>query len=160
LPDREQRFLRTRVIRAIIISAESHESVKFEIFERLNTGSVALNAQEIRNSIYRGTLNDFLKELEEESSFRTCIGSRTPRRRLVDRELVLRFLALRERLASYRPPLLRFLNSYMADNQSPPDEFLQEHRSIFSEPPKRSPKCLVTRHFVLQIFRVSRLNQR
>jgi uncharacterized protein with ParB-like and HNH nuclease domain len=38
LPEREQRFLKMRTLRTILISAESHPNMKFEIFERLNTG--------------------------------------------------------------------------------------------------------------------------
>jgi Protein of unknown function DUF262 len=52
LPDREQRFLRMRTLRTIIISVESHPNMKFEIYERLNTGAILLNAQELRNSVY------------------------------------------------------------------------------------------------------------
>ena len=78
LPEREQRFLRTRVIRAIIISADSAPTMKFEVFERLNTGGLALNAQEVRNAIYRGSLNETLKELERDAGLRHCWGPRHP----------------------------------------------------------------------------------
>ena len=53
LPEREQRFLKMRTLRTIVISIDSHPNMKFEIYERLNTGSIMLNAQELRNSIYR-----------------------------------------------------------------------------------------------------------
>ena len=78
LPDRAQRHLRTRVIRAIIISADSSATMKFEVFERLNTGGVTLNAQEIRNAISSGKFNDMLHDLESDRNFRVCIG--TPKR--------------------------------------------------------------------------------
>ena len=47
-------------VRVIGIRAESHPDVKFEIFERLNTGAVKLNDQELRNCVYRGRYNVFL----------------------------------------------------------------------------------------------------
>ena len=47
------------------ILKESHKDIKFDIFERLNRGSVKLNEQELRNCIYRGSFNDLLKEEEE-----------------------------------------------------------------------------------------------
>lgn len=133
LPEREQRFLRTRVIRAIIISADSAPAMKFEVFERLNTGGLALNAQEVRNAIYRGLLNEKLKELERDAGLRYCLGSKTPRRRMVDRELVLRFLALSDRLEAYRPPLLRFLNDYMYENRDAKARWLTERAERFQE---------------------------
>jgi hypothetical protein len=117
LPEREQRFLRMRSLRAVIISADSHPTMKFEIFERLNTGSIALNAQELRNSLYRGPFNRLLHQLVREPAFRQAIGRRTPRKRMVDEELVLRFLALNERYQTYRPPLKRFLNEFMSDTR-------------------------------------------
>jgi hypothetical protein len=52
LPSREQRYLLTRTMRAVVLSPESPPNTKFEVFERLNTGSLALNAQELRNSLY------------------------------------------------------------------------------------------------------------
>jgi hypothetical protein len=47
LPEREQRFLKMRTLRTILISIESHPNMKFEIYERLTTGSISLNAQEL-----------------------------------------------------------------------------------------------------------------
>ena len=93
LDDRDQRRLRARVIRTIIVSYESHPKMKFEIFERLNTGSIALTAQEVRNSLYVGALNTLIRELEREPLFRALIGRKEPCRRMVDRELITRFFA-------------------------------------------------------------------
>lgn len=114
LPDREQRFLRMRTMRTILISIESHPNMKFEIYERLNTGSIMLNAQELRKSIYRGDLHQLLSNLAKEPEFRNLIGTKVPRKRLVDEELILRFFAMRESLPLYRAPLKRFLNEFMA----------------------------------------------
>ena len=113
LPDREQRFLKMRTVRVVIISIDSHPNMKFEIFERLNTGAISLNAQELRNSIYRGALNDLLHDLAKNQTLRSLIGSKAPRKRMVDEELLLRFFALRAHLDVYRTPLKRFLNNFM-----------------------------------------------
>lgn len=112
LPTSDQRRIRTRVVRAIIITQESHPSMKFEVFERLNTGSIALNAQEIRNSTHRGPFMQLVKDLVNHRRFREMIGQNKPRRRGADNELVIRFFALADRLEEYRPPQPRFLNSY------------------------------------------------
>lgn len=113
LPDREQRFLKSRMMRAVVISTDSHPNMKFEIFERLNTGAVILNAQELRNSLYRGSFNELLRQLAKDLAFRANIGTNTPRKRMVDEEFILRFFALTAELPSYRPPLKKFLNEYM-----------------------------------------------
>jgi uncharacterized protein with ParB-like and HNH nuclease domain len=53
-------------IHAITFKKESSPDLKFEIFERLNTGSVSLNDQELRNCIYRGPYNELLRKLSQE----------------------------------------------------------------------------------------------
>lgn len=131
LPDREQRFLRMRTLRAIIISIDSHPSMKFEIFERLNTGSISLNAQELRNSIYRGSFNKLLRQLAKDSNFRLLVGTKQPRKRMVDEELILRFFALRSRLENYRPPLKKFLNDFMDGVKLAGEDIIDVNRNLF-----------------------------
>lgn len=133
LPDREQRFLERRTLRAVVISNESHPNMKFEIFERLNTGAVVLNAQEIRNSLFRGVFNTLLRNLVTDEDFRLSIGTKAPRKRMVDEELLLRFFALRETLATYRPPLKRTLNTYMGTQRDADEEVLHMHNITFAE---------------------------
>ena len=118
LPDREQRFLKSRMMRAVVIADDSHPNMKFEIFERLNTGAVVLNAQELRNSLYRGTFNALLRELARNPIFRSTIGTAHPRKRMVDEEFLLRFFSLAPDIGRYRPPLKKFLNEYMRGVQN------------------------------------------
>lgn len=131
LPQREQRFLTSRMMRAVVISDDSHPSMKFEIFERLNTGAVILNAQELRNSLYRGSFNTMLRELVSDEKYRECIGTVAPRKRMVDEEFALRYFALRADLESYRPPLKKFLNDYMRSVQNAPGRELAVLRAQF-----------------------------
>lgn len=131
LTERDQRQLRTRVIRAIIISADSDPMMKFEVFERLNTGSIALNAQEVRNSTHRGPMNELIKELTLYVPFRKCVNNVKPRPRMVDNELILRYLALENRWSEYRPPLKRFLNEYIREANTWSVEKLEATRIKF-----------------------------
>lgn len=115
LSDRDQRRISNRTIRCIVITEDSHPDIKFDVFERLNTGSVMLTAQELRNCIYRGQFNDRLKEIAADQSFRATLGRPADGRptRMEEEELVLRFLALADNLDAYRPPMRQFLNAYM-----------------------------------------------
>lgn len=131
LPEREQRFFRMRTLRTILISIDSHPNMKFEIYERLNTGSISLNAQELRNSIYRGPFNDLLHELAKFPPFRALIGGRQPRRRMVDEEAILRFFAMSEKLATYRTPLKKFLNTFMGEKRNATQQQIDDYRAIF-----------------------------
>lgn len=137
LPEREQRFLKMRTLRAIIIAVESHPNMKFEVFERLNSGSILLNAQELRNSIYRGPFNKLLRELVKDEVFRRLLGTRTPRKRMVDEELLLRFFALRARFETYKTPLKQFLNSYMGSVRDAGQQELAAARELFETTVRR-----------------------
>jgi hypothetical protein len=116
LAGRDQRRIETRTIRCVVITEESHPDIKFDVFERLNTGAVKLTPQELRNCIYRGTFNDRLKEIAKHQEFRKALGrERDPRMR--DEEMVLRFFALHDDLSGYKPPLSQYLNEYMRINR-------------------------------------------
>jgi hypothetical protein len=105
-------------IRAITFRKESQPDLKFEIFERLNTGAVPLNDQELRNCIYRGPYNDLLKELSRDEDFRSLLGFQTPDKRMKDVEYVLRFAAFfHATYLKYKPSIARFLNEDMRTNQ-------------------------------------------
>lgn len=99
-------------IRTITFKQDSDQSLKFEIFERLNTGSVSLNDQELRNCIYRGEFNHLLKELSTDPDFTFLLGLKRPDRRMKDIELVLRFSAFyHATYLNYKPPMKNFLNA-------------------------------------------------
>lgn len=101
-------------IRIIEIRRESHPDVKFEIFERLNTGAVQLNHQELRNCIYRGRYNELLKDLSEDKDFQFLLGLKGPHYRMNDREFILRFFAFyHNTYLKYNQPMKRFLNKEM-----------------------------------------------
>ncbi len=99
-------------VRTITFKKESQADLKFEVFERLNTGSVSLNDQELRNCIYRGLYNDLLKELSREDDFTYLLGTRKPDKRMKDMELVLRFAAFyHATYLNFKPPMKNFLNN-------------------------------------------------
>ncbi|KKM78189.1 hypothetical protein LCGC14_1362510, partial [marine sediment metagenome] len=54
LKEEDQEEFINRPLRVITLLKDSHPKVKYEMFERLNRGSVSLNDQEIRNCVYRG----------------------------------------------------------------------------------------------------------
>jgi len=107
-----QDIIRYFKVRTITFKKDSDQNLRFEIFERLNTGSVALNDQELRNCIYRGTFNALLKELSQDSDFTYLLGLKKPDKRMKDIELVLRFSAFYHRTyLNYKPPMKNFLNA-------------------------------------------------
>lgn len=95
-----QRLLIKRAkIDVSIILAESAETAKYELFQRLNTGGSQLADQEVRNSIIVMLNKEFyrwMKHLSSDPLFRECIAlSDRAEEEQYDMELVLRFLVFR-----------------------------------------------------------------
>lgn len=107
-------------IPVIIIDTDDPE-LKYEIFSRLNTGGMQLNAQEIRNCMFHGNYNDLIKKLSKNEIFNHLIAP-TPSKRMKNVELVLRFFAFhklgRYIEDDYKPPMKRFLNEEMKNHQN------------------------------------------
>lgn len=116
LAPKDQRRLENRTIRCIVITEDSNPDIKFDVFERLNTGAATLTAQELRNSVYRGEFNDQLKRLASEDYFTRLLGNAS-NKRMEFEELVLRFFALVDGIENYKPPLRQFLNSFLRRNR-------------------------------------------
>ena len=131
LTERQQRIINNRTLRCLVISAKSDSEIRFEVFERLNTGGLPLNAQEVRHCVFRGGLNDLLHELATERSWLALLGRDNPDPRMNDCELILRFFAVRHALPSYAPPLKTLLNHYMKTNRYAEKNALDEMRSAF-----------------------------
>jgi hypothetical protein len=119
LDPKTTRMLNSRTLRCIVITRESDPDIRFDVFERLNTGAIGLNAQELRNCVYRGDLNDFLRRKVSEAKWLTLSGQSERDDRMRDCELILRFLALSDGLEDYTSPMKRFLNRYMMRNTNP-----------------------------------------
>lgn len=111
-------------LRTVTLLRQSDADLKFEIFERLNTGSEPLNDMELRNCIHRGSYNNLLKELAEDVDFRALLGLSKADKRMRDVELALRFASFfHATYLQYSPPMKRFFNQDMEKwkNISPPD---------------------------------------
>lgn len=118
LSEELQDRIRDYKIRIIKFKKESDRDLQFEIFSRLNTGSVPLNNQELRNCIYRGSFNELLKELAKNDDFRYLLGISTPDKRMNDCEFVLRFAAFHfNTYLRYKAPIKNFLNHTMEKYQ-------------------------------------------
>lgn len=119
LDDELQGKVKYCTIHTITFKKDSDMDLKFEMFERLNTGAVSLNDQELRNCIYRGPYNKLLKELSQDSDFMYLLGLKNPEKRMKDVELVLRFSSFyHSTYLKYKPPMRKFLNDDMEKYQS------------------------------------------
>lgn len=114
LPKSIQLDFQLKPIKITTLSDKSDKTVRFDLFERLNTGGIKLSDQEIRSCIYKGTFNDFLKELSKYPPFVKIV--KIPQNSENDgtrEELVLRFFAYLNQYESFDHSVVEFLNEYM-----------------------------------------------
>jgi hypothetical protein len=131
LPPKLDRKILQRVIRTLVISHHSNPGIRFEIFERLNSGGEPLTEQEIRNATLRGEFNKLLNQIANTPEFLVAVHAKKPDPRLRHHELVLRYFAVRAAVKDYRPPLKMILSEYMRENREPGAEGLQRLKSLF-----------------------------
>lgn len=121
-------------IRVVTFSKRCDPELKFNVFERLNTGAMSLNDQELRNCIYRGPYNDLLKELSEDAVFRKLLGLSNAERRMRDVQLVLRFAAFwHKTFLNYKAPIKTFLNEDMRRYQQITNSDASDLREAFKK---------------------------
>ena len=125
--------LNNSVLRSFVMKQldPSDDTSIFQIFERLNTGGVILQGQEIRNCIYEGTFNDMLNELNKGTAWRQIFGKKAEDKRMRDMELILRFFALFHNIKNYKKPMKKFLNDFMGSHRRTTLEKLTTFRTEF-----------------------------
>jgi hypothetical protein len=132
LDPRFQRHILNRTLRCIVILKDTHPQVKFDVFERLNTGSVKLSSQELRHGLFFGPLMDLVAKLAKSKNW-TSLFPAGPDRRMRSEEFVIRFLAFHYDAENYEKPLSAFLNSFAKKNRAATTDQLDEYKSLFEE---------------------------
>lgn len=112
-PDRidDLNELLNQTIRTVVVRSWPSEEFLNLVFLRLNTGSVRLSPQELRQALHPGYFTDFLDDFSAESSWlRDALRLTRPDFRMRDVEILLRFFAFSEYLTDYSGNLKRFLD--------------------------------------------------
>ena len=98
-------------IRTVVIKNWQDETILYEIFYRLNTGSLPLSPQELRKALIPG---DFVNFIENESfnvaGIRKILNISKPDYRMRDVELLIRYYAFKLYLDQYQGNLKKFLD--------------------------------------------------
>ena len=155
LPQLIQRGLNRRRLSATVIISDLKDKpytagdLRSQVFERLNTGGIHLNAQELRNCLYPGKFNKLLIELAAHPHFTDLFGipphqkhisaggrvsnelaKNSLYKRMADCEYVLRFFAFR-RVERLKGSIPRMLDKCMMENGNLPSESINELKDIF-----------------------------
>jgi hypothetical protein len=100
------------------LSDKSDTQARFDTFERLNSGAVALSAQEVRACIYDGLFNDMIRRLATTAEFRELVKLQSrDQDNATHEELVLKFFAYLQGREKFFGAVRDFLNSFMEQNR-------------------------------------------
>lgn len=113
LPESRQRKLKNRSIRGVVLNEHTDEQSRFDLFERINTGSKIANKAEVRRGALGGLFLDLVISLSEEQLFvnLTPVSGKQKKERERE-ELITRFFAYSDGLDDYKDRVSPFLYDY------------------------------------------------
>lgn len=102
---------RNQPIRTVVVKNWPDENFLYLVFLRLNTGSVPLAPQELRQALHPGPFLAFANIRSAESEpLRDCLRINKPDFRMRDVELMVRFYAFKYLMSSYTGNMKQFLD--------------------------------------------------
>ena len=146
LPESRQRKIRNRSIRGIVLNEHADERARFDLFERINTGSKVANKAEVRRGALGGPFIDLIIELSTNETFVALAPVSEARAKLREREeLVTRFFAYGDGLEGYQDKVSSFLFAYAKRMTT----YLSEHPAAIAEYRQRFTG---TMNFIQRVF--------
>lgn len=130
LPKPQQRRLRNRTIRAVVLSQNATEADRRDLFDRINTGSLIATGAEVRRGSMPGPVTDLIDMLATEEQFRRlCPMSTISEKRRLREELVTRFFTFSEQFDAELPGYKDGVREYI-------DQWLKEANARALKDPK------------------------
>lgn len=117
-----------QTIRTVVIRGWTDERYLYSVFLRINTGSVQLSPQELRQALHPGPFTDFIDDFSVASKLlKNALRLKEPDFRMRDVELVLRYFAYRRFASQYKGNLKLFLDTALKKLNS---AWKNNHRAI------------------------------
>jgi hypothetical protein len=127
LPESRQRKLKNRSIRGIVLNEHTDEQSRFDLFERINTGSKIANKAEVRRGALGGLFLDLVISLSKEKTFVELAPVTDKKKKEREREeLVTRFFAYGDGLENYKDRVSRCSSYCRCRSRSTVSLFLRE----------------------------------
>lgn len=135
LPERYVLALKRSVCRVEIIRYDSDIDMRYELFNRLNTGGVELSEQEIRNCIFRGysnEFNSFITKLSKIPEFKNNIKEKPSKiERMYLEELVLRYFTIKNEGTNFKENIQKHMDNYMLSVSKGKEFNYKEEEQLF-----------------------------
>lgn len=120
-----QRKIKNTPIRMVVLTENTTDEAKTEMFDRINKGSDLLREMEQRRALLQGNFTNFLYEITKDPTYILC----TPQNKFMEKrqerqELALRFFALCDSYSNYpaRTGIAKYLDDYMFNANKSFDE--------------------------------------
>jgi hypothetical protein len=140
IPLKLKNTMKRSVCRVEIVNWDSNEDIRYELFNRLNTGSSPLSEQEVRNCIFRAykvNLNQALRDLAKLEELNNIIVPTAERKeQMFLEELVLRYFAFKhlEINEEIKITMPHFLTKYMKLVSEGKSNFdIEKEKELFSQ---------------------------
>lgn len=137
LPLKIQLNIKRAVCRVEIIKWNSEYDLRFELFNRLNTGGSPLTNQEIRNSLFRSissTFNVFLKEMSSNKNFIESVDvPKEQVEQLYLEELILRFMSLYQNRKNVKKSIAQHMTDFMKEAVVNTNFNYKKYREVFEK---------------------------
>jgi hypothetical protein len=118
-------------VRTVVVRRWPNEEFLNLVFLRLNTGSVKLSPQELRQALHPGPFTNYLDDAATESVWlKKALRADKPDFRMRDVEILLRYFAFRYRLGNYTGNLKAFLDGTVNDLNDQWEEKEEEIRRV------------------------------
>ena len=109
--------IKRAVCRVEVIKTGSNQTVKYDVFERLNTGGAELTPQEVRDCIFRDIDPDFIEVVDKLARFGPFCDnlhlSEHQEKTLFDRGLVLRYFTMKNAYREFEHDVEPFITDYV-----------------------------------------------
>lgn len=106
-------------IRTVVIKNWPNENFLYHVFLRLNTGSVSLSPQELRQALHPGKFVAFIDiESGNSAALKLILKIKKPDFRMRDAELLVRYFSFKNYLSEYSGILKKFLDDSCKDLNS------------------------------------------
>lgn len=113
MPVSLQRYFGRQPLQLVSLTDKSDKSVRFDLFERLNSGAISLTPQEVRSAVYRGRFIEFVEELSTYPSFNSLLKLQEANQHDgTAAEQVVKYFAYKNDRANFAGAVSRFLNDY------------------------------------------------
>ncbi|WP_327007940.1 DUF262 domain-containing protein [Dactylosporangium sp. NBC_01737] len=148
LPRNLQVYFGRQPLQVVSLTDKSDLQVRFDVFARLNRGSMRLSAQEVRACVYQGKFNDLVSELAAFEPFTKMLKlKKVNQSDGTTAEQVVKFFAYKNYRDSFDGKIEHWLNKYMESVKKNPFNYSKES-AAFQDAVKKLAEILGDRQFL------------